>query len=70
MRRLPEPNITADVSYNTSISRVRDASLKQRLESIVGDVVAASDGLAAAAATGNVASIARATAVGAVTAAN
>src|SRR4051794_33928597 len=69
MRSLPEPSITAEVSYNTSVSRVRDASLKRRLESIVGDVVAASDGLAAAAVAGDVASIAPATAVGAVTAA-
>jgi hypothetical protein len=68
MRSLPEPGISAEMSYNTSISRVRDAGLKQRLESIVGDVVAASDGLATAAATGDVASIAPATAVGAVTA--
>src|SRR4051812_15872953 len=68
MRSLPEPGISAEMSYNTSISRVRDAGLKQRLESIVGDVVAASDGLATAAATGDVASVAPATAVGGVTA--
>jgi hypothetical protein len=69
MRSLPVPRISAEVSYNASISRVADAILKQRLQSIVGTVVAASDGLVTAATTGTVASIPPAVAVGAVTAA-
>jgi hypothetical protein len=69
MRSLPVPRISAEVSYNTSISRVADVDLKQRLHSILGDVVAASDGLVTAATTGTVASIPPAVAVGSVTAA-
>jgi hypothetical protein len=69
MRSLPVPRISAEVSYNTSISRVADADLKQRLQSIAGEVVAASDGLVIAAGTGTVASIVPAAAVGPVSAA-
>lgn len=69
MRTLPVPRISTEVSYNTTISRVADANLKHRLRSIVGDVVAASDGLVTAAAAGTVASIPPAAAVGSVTAA-
>lgn len=69
MRSLPAPRVSAETSYRTSIRRVADANLKQRLKSIVHEVVAASDGLATAAAAGTVAAIQPAVAVGSVTSA-
>lgn len=66
MRAIPVPRISAQESYTTSISRVRDADLKQRLNFIVGEVVTASDDFVMAAQTGTVASIATARKVGSV----
>jgi hypothetical protein len=68
VRALRVPRISAEASYKTSIGRVADAQLKQRLGSIVDEVVAASNALAAAASAGTVASITPAGAVGSVTA--
>jgi hypothetical protein len=64
MRTLPVPPISAEASYIKSISRVRDAALKQRLASITSDVVAAANELAAAAVAGAVDTIPTAAAVG------
>lgn len=66
MRCLPAPQISAEVSYRASISRVQDANLKGRLEAIVNEVIAASDLLALAAATHEVTNIPTARAVGGV----
>ncbi len=66
MRAVPVPRISAQDSYTTSISRVSDADLKQRLDSIVGEVVTASDDFVTAAQTGTVASVASAKKVGSV----
>jgi hypothetical protein len=60
--------VTAGQSYKTSINRVQDAALKARLESIVDDIVEASNDFAQAMTAGQVTGIATHVAVGAVTA--
>jgi hypothetical protein len=68
MRSLPEPQIGAEQSYRTTISRVRNGDLKTRLHAIIPEIVDASDRFARAAADGEVALLSRAAAVGSVTA--
>jgi hypothetical protein len=49
MWSLQAPAITAEVAFESSISRVRDADLKRRLQQIVPDIIAASRAYDAAA---------------------
>lgn len=43
MWRVEKPTVSAEDSFETCISRIRDADLKQRMEGITGSVVAAAD---------------------------
>jgi hypothetical protein len=67
MRNMPKPNISAELSYGTSISRVRTQDLRSRLQSIVPKIIDASVRFEESATGGTITSITRTTSVGEVT---